>query len=138
MSNKEVRRNARLQLDKALHVIMGSIGSDVRYDLETKDVTAKGFFLESKQPGRFPFTTSSIVEVWLETDPGQVTFFNGKIAKILYPEEAESLGEPPGISIRIIQIDPEEEKRLTEFLNKKLDQIEQVDESTQGSSRSVA
>lgn len=136
---KEPRRNARLQLEKALHLIMGSIGSDVRYDLETKDVTIKGFFLESKTPGRFPFTSASIVEVWLEIEPTNIVFFNGKIARIILPEEAEALEEPPGISIRIIQIEPEEEKKLADFLNKKLDQIEEAEGNTSNdSSRNVA
>lgn len=133
---KEPRRNARVQLQNALHVIMGSIGSDVRYDLETKDVTSKGFFLESKTPGRFPFTAASIVEVWLEIEPGSIVFFNGKIARIIFPEEAETLEEPSGISIRIIQIEPEEEKKLGDFLNKKLDQIEEAEAHDQ--SRNVA
>lgn len=133
MTTKEPRRNARVQLEKALHVIMGSIGSDVRYDFETKDVTTKGFFLESKQPGRFPFTASSIVEVWLEIEPGNIVFFNGKISKVVFPEEAESIGEPPGISIRIIQIDPDEEKRLGECLNKMLDKIEHLEEGSDSS-----
>jgi len=137
--SKEPRRNARLLMDKALHIIMGSIGSDVRYDLETKDVTSKGFFLESKTPGRFPFTTSSIVEVWLEIEPGNTVFFNGKISRILLPEEAESLGEPSGIAIRVIQIEPEEEKKFGDFLNKKLDQMEEAeDRNASDQTRNVA
>jgi hypothetical protein len=133
MSTKEPRRNARLHLESALHVIMGSIGSDVRYNLETKDVTSKGFFIESKQPGRFPFTASSIVEVWLEIDAGTAIFFNGKISRVIFPEEAETLDEEPGIAIRVIQIEPEEEKRLAEFLNKKLDQMEHLEDSAENS-----
>lgn len=132
-TNKEPRRNARLLLDTALHVIMGSIGSDVRYELETKDVTSKGFFIETKKTGRFPFTASSIIEIWLEIAPGSVIFFNGKISRVILPEEAESIGEPAGIGFRVIQIEPEEEKKLSEFLHKKLDQIEKAENSNDSS-----
>ncbi len=126
----EHRRNARLVLTKPLHVILGSIGSDVRYELETKDISSKGFFLESDQPGRFPFIPSSIMEIWLEIEPNEVIFFNCKMSRVLLPEEAENLNESPGIALRIIQIEPEEEKRLTEFLNKKLDEVERAEHNT--------
>ncbi len=130
MGGREHRRNARLILEKPLHVILGSIGSDVHYDLETKDLSTKGFFLESDQPGRFPFTPSSIIEVWLEIAPDDVVFFNGKISRIIFPEEAETINETAGIAMRIIQIEADEEKRLGEFLAKKLGEMEQVEEGT--------
>lgn len=119
MNSKDFKRQTSLNQDKALNVIIGSIGSDIRYDLETKDVTTKGFFLNSDQPSRFPFTISSIVEVWLELESNNFVFFNCKIAKITTIEEAETSGESPGIFFRTIQIDSEEENKLNKFLEQR-------------------
>lgn len=125
MGGRELRRNTVLTLDKSVQVILGSIGSDVRYDLETKEISSKGFFLETKQPRRFPFTMSSIIEVWIEIGSGSLVFFNGKVSKVVDPESSETQqNEKPGIAVRIIQIEPDEEKRLNEFINYRLDLLD--------------
>lgn len=124
----EPRSNAHLLLKKPLHIIMGSIGSDIRYDLETKDITTKGFFIESEHPGRFPFTTSSIVEVWIEIEEGTMIFLNAKIARIVFPDEIRSRDEEaPGFLFRVVQIEPEEEKRLGDFLLKRIEELESAE-----------
>lgn len=139
----ESARNAALHLDQPLHVVVGSIGSDVRYELETKDITARGFFLESSTPGRFHFTMSSIVEVWIELGSDLTVFFNAKIARITESSEAmeESRTDDsatPGIQFRIIQIEPEEEKKLTDFVAAKVAEDEKKHASSVDSNRNVA
>lgn len=131
MGGREHRRTLRVALEKHLHVLMGSIGSDVRYDLETRDISTRGFFLEFEKPGRFPFTSSSIMEIWLELAPGNTIFFNGKMARIVFPEEAENQGTSPGIAVRIIQIEPEEEKKLADFVLVKEDEILKAEEEAE-------
>ena len=75
---KESRRNIRIRLPEALKVVMGSLGAEVRYDLGTRNISHTGFFLDFEKPGRFPFTASSIMEIWLELEPGKSVFFTVK------------------------------------------------------------
>jgi hypothetical protein len=98
---------------------MGSIGGDVRYDLMTRDISNKGFFLDFEKPGRFPFTPASIMEVWLELEAGNTIFFNGKMARVVYPTDAAAAESGPGIAVRIVQIEKDQETALIEFINRK-------------------
>ena len=116
---KENRRVPRLRLEIPLKVVMGSMGATVRYDLATQDISHNGFFLAFDKPGRFPFTPASIMEVWLELEAGNTLFFNGKMARVVYPNEPAAQDLGPGIAIRIIQIDRDTEARLREFIERK-------------------
>jgi hypothetical protein len=129
---RENRRTVRIMLKQSLKVVMGSIGSIVRYDLMTKDISNKGFFLEFEKPGRFPFTLSSIMEIWMELEPNQTLFFNGKMARVVYPTDPEAARTGPGIAVKIIQIDPDEEKRLVDFIQKRLADNEAVVDDGEG------
>lgn len=113
---RENRKKSRVKLKEPLRVIMGSIGSDVRYDLQTRDVSFTGFFLDFQAPGRFPFTPASIMEVWLELEDGNTIFFNGKMARVVYPTDNMAKDTGPGIAIRIVQIDPKFETNLVKFV----------------------
>ncbi len=117
---RENRRNLRLKLKDPLRVIMGSIGAEVRYDLQTRDISNKGFFLDFEAPGRFPFTPSSIMEVWLELEEGNSIFFNGKMARVVYPTDNAAQESGPGIAVRIVQIEREQEKALLDFIGRKV------------------
>lgn len=117
---RENRRDLRLKIDLPLQVIMGSIGADVRYNLVTTDISNKGFFLEFANPGRFPFTPASIMEIWLELEAENTIFFNGKMARVVHPTDKAALESGPGIAVRIVQIDKEEENKLIEFINRKV------------------
>lgn len=116
---KESRRNGRLKLIEPLRVVMGSLGADVRYDLLTRNVSHTGFFLDFEKPGRFPFTTASIMEIWLELEAGNTIFFNGKMARVVFPNDEAAKDTGPGIAVRIVQIDSRNEKALFEFLDRK-------------------
>ena len=119
MGSKDNRKVFRVKLEKPLKVVMGSIGADVKYDLVTNDISPNGFFLDFEAPGRFPFNPSSIMEVWLSLDGGDQVFFNGKMARVVYPAtDGEDKGRP-GIAIRIVQINNEEEKKLLNFIEAK-------------------
>lgn len=120
MSRKESRRNGRIKLDAPLRVVMGSIGAEVRYDMTTSNVSHTGFFLDFEKPGRFPFTPASIMEIWLELEPGNAIFFNGKMARVVYPSDEAAKETGPGIAVRIVQIDVRNEKSLFEFLDRKI------------------
>lgn len=121
MGRKEQRKVVRVDLDTPVPVTISSIGSEVRYHLETSNVSFNGFFLDFEKPGRFPFTEASILEVWLQIDAGEPLFFNGKLARVVRPTNEGQEQVRTGIAIRIIQIDPEAEKRLTTFIESRLD-----------------
>ncbi len=114
--SRENRKTKRVQLKKPLKVVMGSIGAEMRYDLETRNVSINGFFLAFDKPGRFPFTPSSIMEVWMELGEGNTIFFNGKMARVVRPEEPAAQENGPGIAIKIVQIDKENERLLSAFI----------------------
>jgi hypothetical protein len=122
--NRENRRTQRVILKKPLRVVMGSIGANIRYDMETKNVSITGFFLEFEKPGRFPFTPSSIMEVWLELEKNKTIFFNGKMARVVLPDDPRVNETGPGIAIKIVQIDKENENSLKAFIDKKLSEVQ--------------
>ena len=117
---RENRRTQRIVLKTPLSVVMGSIGSTMRYDMKTRNISTNGFFLDFEKPGRFPFTPSSIMEVWLELEPKVTIFFNGKMARVVYPEDVKPNDTTggPGIAIKIVQIDKDNENTLREFIEK--------------------
>ena len=119
-SRKESRKTGRLKLDHPLRVVMGSIGADVRYDMSSRNISHTGFFLDFEKPGRFPFTAASIIEIWLELEPGSTIFFNGKMARVVFPSDERARETGPGIAVRIIQIDAKNEKILFDFIDRKL------------------
>mgnify|MGYP002132643336 CR=1 FL=1 len=133
MQTKENRRKVRVRLSHmTLPVLMGSIGSEVRYNLLTKDLSNHGFFLDFEKPGRFPFTPDSIMEIWLTLDKGNTIFFNGKMARVVHPKDEAAKFTGPGIAVRIVQIEPEQEKLLHNFIAEKLETKEAVEVTANG------
>lgn len=118
-AGRENRSHVRVKLDRPLKVVMGSIGADIRYELVTRNVSLTGFFLDFDKPGRFPFTPASIMEVWLELEPGVTIFFNGKMARVVLPSEASGEDTGPGIAIKIVQIDHKNDQVLKDFITSK-------------------
>ncbi len=115
---KKNRRNTkRLLLNSSLDVEMCSIGGLVKYTLQTRNISHTGLFLDFDKPGRFPFTPSSIMEVWLKLNENEAVFFNGKMARVVYPEDEHADLTGPGIGIRFIQIDRKNEELLDRFLH---------------------
>lgn len=129
MVNRENRRYGRIKIAKGLRVAMRSIGSEISYNMETHNVSDTGFFLNFEKPGRFPFTPASIMEVWLELEHEQTIFFNGKMTRVVYPEEASADNEA-GIAIKIVQIEKDEENVLRDFIRKKAIENETKNKST--------
>lgn len=126
-SSRENRKNQRITLNRPLRVVMCSIGGQVRYELATRNVSNTGFFLEFGSPARFPFNRSSIMEVWLEIGDNETIFFNGKMARVVHRGEESELG--PGIGIRIVQIDKENEDKLRQFVQDNLLELENKNDS---------
>jgi hypothetical protein len=122
-ARKESRKNLRVKLSGGLRVVMGSIGAEVRYDVSTRNISHTGFFLDFEKPGRFPFTPASILEIWMELEVGLSVFFNGKMARVVYPGDDRAKETGPGIAVRIIQIDSKNEKILTDFIERKLKEL---------------
>src|SRR3989338_3600946 len=121
MGRKEQRKVVRLDLEKPIPVTISSIGSEVRYQLETSNISFNGFFLDFEKPGRFPFTEASILEIWLQVEDGAPPlFFNGKLARVVRPPNEGPEQVRTGIAIRIIQIEPEAEKRLAAFIQNRI------------------
>lgn len=116
MKYKENRKMMRLKLQESLRVSVASIGSPLTYCLITKDVSLHGFFLEFDSPARFPFLSSSILEVWLEIPNKDRLYFMGKIARVVH--SVESQGDlKKGIAISIIQIEADTKAALSSFLD---------------------
>lgn len=127
---KENRRNVRVDLPRPLRVVMGSIGSEMRYELQTSNISVNGFFLAFDSPGRFPFTPASIMEVWMELEKGSTIFFNGKMARVVYADDASAKESGPGIAIKIVQIDAQNDKVLRDFVAKIYQSFSPVSELT--------
>lgn len=125
--SRENRKVKRVILNDPLKVVMCSIGAQVKYELTTRNVSYNGFFLEFDSPGRFPFTPSSIMEVWLELGEANTIFFNGKMARVVHAGDpmAKELGT--GIAIKIVQIERENEVSLKNFVNDKLLELQEID-----------
>lgn len=121
MVDREKRRGERLLLEKKRPVVIAPIGSDVRYHLETKNVSNHGFFLEYENPDRFPFTKASMMEVWLDTGEGDLVFFNAKMLRLIREDDKEADLWGAGIAIKIIQITKENEERLEAYIDKEME-----------------
>ncbi|MCX6125907.1 MAG: PilZ domain-containing protein [Proteobacteria bacterium] len=117
---RENRRVLRLKLDQPLKVLLTSLGGTVRYEMQTRNVSYTGFFLDFEKPGRFPFTPASIMEIWLDLGT-ETLFFNGKMVRKVMPGEPGSEVTGPGIAVRIIQIETKTESALKEFVDRALD-----------------
>ncbi len=120
LSRREHRRVVRLITEHPLRVVIGSIGNEIRYEMVTRNVSYTGFFLRFDKPGRFPFTPASILDVWLELEQHKFLFFNGKMARIVYPEDATASENGPGIAIRIVQITAEADHVLKTFIDQEI------------------
>ncbi len=118
--SRENRKNERIKLSEPLKVVMGSMGNNMRYDLLTRNVSPTGFFLDFEKPGRFPFTPASIMEIWLEVEQGKTVFFNGKMARVVYPSDPGVAETGPGIAVKIIQIDAKNETKLRDFIERNI------------------
>jgi hypothetical protein len=127
-SRRENRRVIRLRLPKPMKVYLTSLGGTVRYEMQTRNVSYTGFFLDFEKPGRFPFTPASIMEIWLDLD-GQTLFFNGKMVRKVMPGEPGSEITGPGIAVRIVQIDTKAENVLKEFVDKMIEIQDEEDNS---------
>ena len=106
---------------------MCSIGAQVKYELTTSNISYGGFFLSFDSPGRFPFTPSSIMEVWLELSEDLTIFFNGKMARVVYPGDSMEAETGTGIAIRIVQIDSKTESTLRDFIDSMLRSTSEID-----------
>lgn len=115
---RENRKVQRVELSQPLRVKLRSIGSQMSYELATRNISYTGFFLEFASPGRFPFTRSSIMEVWLDLGPSDTVFFNGKMARVV--NKGDEGHSSPGIAIRIVQIDKDNEDKLRRFIDDKI------------------
>lgn len=125
---RENRRVIRLRLKSPLKVVMGSLGADVKYDLLTRNISTTGFFLDFEKPGRFPFTSASIMEVWLELERNNTIFFNGKMARVVLPGDPQAADTGPGIGVRIVQIDARNDGALREFIDRKIQEQQENSE----------
>lgn len=134
MVDREARHAQRVCLDDPLTVSMKSIGSDVKYDLITKEVSNNGFFLAFDKPGRFPFSKSSILEVSLDFGDSQKISFNGQMARIIFPKDEAAKVFGPGIAIKIVQIAEDQQQKLDDFIKKKA-QEEELEEQRRTSKK---
>ncbi len=118
VTRKDSRKTGRVRFNQPLKVIIRSIGAEATYDLETRNISYTGFFLDFEKPGRFPFTNASIMEIWITLESDLTIFFNGKMTRKVFPTDSAALDTGPGIAVRIIQIDSKNERLLSEFIDR--------------------
>ncbi len=121
MIDREKKRGERLILEKKRPVVLASIGSDVKYHLETKNVSSHGFFLEFENPDRFPFTKASMMEVWLDTGKEEPVFLNAKMIRLISEKDKDASLWGVGIAIKIVQISKENDERLKAYIEKEIE-----------------
>ncbi|MCY4381276.1 MAG: PilZ domain-containing protein [Proteobacteria bacterium] len=114
---KENRKKYRVRLQKPIGVSISSIGSTLYYDLVTDDISISGFFLAFDSPSRFPFLSSSILEVWMNIPGGDKLFFNAKMVRVVNSDLLTVESKKKGVAIRIIQINPEAKEALQAFID---------------------
>ena len=117
MSTRDLRRTVQAKLENSLDVVVGSIGSGIRYNLKTCNLSSDGFFLEFSNPNRFPFTDSTMLEVWLKLRDNEVVFFNGKIVRTVLEGDEGFEETGPGLSVRIIQIATDHQTVMEDFIH---------------------
>jgi len=118
-TKRENRRVNRIILNNPLRVVLSSLGDGVKYETVTRNISITGFFLDFEKPTRFPFTPASILEIWLELEKGNTIFFNGKMARVVKQTDEAASDTGPGIGVKIVQIDKENEASLKEFITRK-------------------
>ena len=118
MTPREQRRVSKVDTGKLLRVVVCSIGSDIKYELTTHNLSSQGIFLRFDDPRRFPFTSSSILEITLYLTEEEPIFFNGKVSQIVYTED-KSAGEEEetGIGIRIVQISSKDQELYNHYIS---------------------
>lgn len=120
MVERENRRGERILLKEKRPVVIAPIGSDIRYRLETRNVSDKGLFLEHENPERFPFTNSSLMEIWFDAGGEALICFIAKMMRQVGKSDEKASLWGTGIAIKIIQIAKEDEERLGAFLDKEV------------------
>jgi PilZ domain len=126
---RENRKLVRLLLKAPLRVTIRSLGAEISYDLETRNLSYTGFFLDFEKPGRFPFTPASIMEVWIELEKEQNIFFNGKMVRKVMPGEPGCDITGPGIAVHIIQIEPKVETQLKSYIDRRVAELAAAEET---------
>jgi hypothetical protein len=116
MVDRDGRQERRIMLSNPLNVIISSIGSDVRYQFKSRDISVSGMFLKFDDPNRLPFNPSSILEVWVELGDN-VIFCNAKIVRVVYPDDELNKLYGPGIAIRIIEMPLKDIDLLNSYLS---------------------
>ena len=126
---RENRKMVRLLLKAPLKVTIRSLGAEISYELETRNLSYTGFFLDFEKPGRFPFTPASIMEIWIELEKGFTIFFNGKMVRKVMPGEPGSDITGPGIAVHIIQIEPKTDIQLKNFIDRRVAELAVIAEA---------
>ena len=135
---RENRKLVRLLLKAPLKVTIRSLGAEISYELETRNLSYTGFFLDFEKPGRFPFTQASIMEVWIELEKNMKIFFNGKMVRKVMPGEPGSDITGPGIAVHIIQIETKVETQLKNFIDRRVAETAASDEQSNVASSKIA
>ncbi|MBC61894.1 MAG: hypothetical protein CMP11_05505 [Zetaproteobacteria bacterium] len=123
VNTPEATPHGRVMIKRPVEIVLCSIGSDVTYDLSSKNLSAHGFFIEFDEPGRFPFTTSSLLEVWIKISDEQTVFFNGKIDRIAKKDETSDI-LATDIYVEIVQITAQDQEMLKNFISENTDNID--------------
>ncbi len=110
----ERRQTFRIALEKPLKTTIRSIGSKIKYQVETKNLSNAGTRIIKKKDSKqdWKFTENSMLEVWITLDEktGEEIFFNAKIIWDMEDKDDMIYG------LKIIQINKREEDTLIRFI----------------------
>ncbi len=109
---EDKRQAIRLIVRKSLRVYIRSIGSNVKYELFSKNISHKGIGLESFVERKYPFDLNTLLDVWLQLDDqdNTVVSFCAKIVRSQDSDGKQSYG------LSICQINDDQETKLHEYI----------------------
>lgn len=108
----DIKEREEERVDASLKVIINKGGREII--AYTKDISTKGAFLITEE--KFPI--GLILPLDIELDEGRGVFIKTKAEVVR--EEREEIGERRvgGIGVKFVELSPEDEKVLSEYLNK--------------------
>ncbi len=105
----EKRLNLRLKIQVKARVVAQLIGSSVKHEFMSDNISSAGLLLQHDPSVPHAFNHHSILEVWIDDDHSQSIYF---LAKYIRKASENSF------AIRIVDVDSKNEKLLAAFLNR--------------------
>ena len=105
----EKRLNLRFKIPIRARVIAQLIGSSVKFEFVSDNISSAGLLLQHDPVSQHSFNPHSILEVWIDDDADNQIYF---LAKYIRKASENTF------AIRIVDVDSKNEKLLTAFLDR--------------------